>query len=105
MKARDIMTKNVVSVTPDCSIADMAATLQKFRVSGLPVINAGGALVGVVTEDEVRFVGNTAKISLASLDALAGAPRFARRVHHAKALIREKFVRSLLWRCGLAVLE
>ncbi|SFV34186.1 CBS domain-containing protein [Hyphomicrobium facile] len=52
MKARDIMTKNVVSVTPECSIVDMAATMQKFRVSGLPVINAGGALVGLVTEGD-----------------------------------------------------
>jgi len=52
MKARDIMTKNVVSVTPDCSIADMATMMQKFRVSGLPVINAGGELVGLVTEGD-----------------------------------------------------
>jgi len=52
MKARDIMTKNVVSVTPDCSIADMAATMQKYRVSGLPVIDAGGTLVGLVTEGD-----------------------------------------------------
>ncbi|CAA2137143.1 CBS domain-containing protein [Hyphomicrobium sp. ghe19] len=52
MKALDIMTKNVVSVTPDSSIADMAATMQKFRVSGLPVIDANGALVGMVTEGD-----------------------------------------------------
>ncbi|MBS0269658.1 MAG: CBS domain-containing protein [Proteobacteria bacterium] len=80
MKARDIMTKNVVSVTPDCSIADMAATMQKFRVSGLPVINAGGALVGVVTEGDClrrTETGTETKRSgwrsfLASPETLAG---------------------------------
>ncbi|WP_045835368.1 CBS domain-containing protein [Hyphomicrobium sp. 99] len=52
MKARDIMTKNVVSITPDSSIMEMAETMQKFRVSGLPVINASGQLVGLVTEGD-----------------------------------------------------
>ena len=52
MKAKDVMTKDVVSVTPDCSIADMAAKMQEFRVSGLPVINAEGVLVGIVTEGD-----------------------------------------------------
>ncbi len=52
MKARDVMTRNVVSVTPDCTIEDMARKLQQYRISGLPVVNAGGALVGVVTESD-----------------------------------------------------
>lgn len=52
MKARDVMTSRVVSVTPDCTIADMAKRMQQYRISGLPVINAGGALVGVVTEGD-----------------------------------------------------
>jgi CBS domain-containing protein len=52
MKARDVMTRNVVSITPDSSIADMAKRMQQHRISGLPVINAGGALVGMVTEGD-----------------------------------------------------
>ncbi len=36
MKARDIMTKNVVSVTPDCSIADMATTMRKSASAVCP---------------------------------------------------------------------
>jgi CBS domain-containing protein len=52
MKARDVMTSSVVSVTPDCSIADLATRMQKYRISGMPVINEGGALVGIVTEGD-----------------------------------------------------
>jgi len=52
MKARDVMTTNVVSVTPDCPISEMAKRMQQYRISGLPVINAGGALVGIVTEGD-----------------------------------------------------
>lgn len=52
MKARDVMTTHVVSVTPDCSILEMAKRMKQYRISGLPVINAGGVLVGIVTEGD-----------------------------------------------------
>ncbi|WP_045836328.1 CBS domain-containing protein [Hyphomicrobium sp. 99] len=80
MKARDIMIRDVVSVTPDCSIAEMAQKMQQFRVSGLPVINAEGELVGVVTEGDClrrAETGTQVKRSgwrsfLASPETLAG---------------------------------
>lgn len=52
MKARDVMSKAVVSVTPDCSIEDMAKKMEEYRISGLPVIDASGALVGMITEGD-----------------------------------------------------
>jgi len=80
MKARDVMTKNVVSITPDRSIAEMAETMQKFRVSGLPVIDASGRLVGLVTEGDClrrTEIGTASTRSgwrwyLASTEMLAG---------------------------------
>lgn len=54
MKARDVMTRGVVSVTPDCTIQELAKRMQQYRISGLPVINAGGALVGMVTEADCQ---------------------------------------------------
>ena len=54
MKARDVMTRAVVSVTPDCTIKELAKRMQQYRISGLPVINAGGALVGMVTEADCQ---------------------------------------------------
>src|SRR5512136_68693 len=52
MKVRDVMTASVISVTPDCSISEMAKRMQEYRVSGLPVLNEAGALVGIVTEGD-----------------------------------------------------
>jgi CBS domain-containing protein len=54
MKARDVMTRGVVSVAPDCTIKELAKRMQQYRISGLPVINAGGALVGMVTEADCQ---------------------------------------------------
>lgn len=80
MKARDIMTKNVVSITPESSIAEMAETMRKFRVSGLPVIDASGQLVGLVTEGDCLRRAETGTATarsgwrwfLASAETLAG---------------------------------
>ena len=54
MKARDVMTGPSVSVTPDCTIKELAKRMQQYRICGLPVINAGGALVGMVTEADCQ---------------------------------------------------
>lgn len=50
MKVREIMTTNVVSVREDHTIEDGARLLAHHHISGLPVVNRDGALVGLVTE-------------------------------------------------------
>lgn len=50
MKAREIMTTNVVSVRDDHTIEDAARLLARHHISGLPVVNREGALIGLVTE-------------------------------------------------------
>jgi CBS domain-containing protein len=50
---RDVMTGSVVSVTPDMPIKDVARLLEEKRISGLPVCDADGAVVGVVTEGDL----------------------------------------------------
>jgi CBS domain-containing protein/rubredoxin len=50
MKARDIMTAGVISVPEDSTVEDAARLLARHRISGLPVVNGAGALVGLVTE-------------------------------------------------------
>ncbi len=50
MRVRDIMTTEVVSIAPDASIAEALDVLTKRRLSGLPVVDAAGNLVGIVSE-------------------------------------------------------
>jgi CBS domain-containing protein len=52
MKAQDIMTRTVVSTRPDASIAEMAKLMLDNRISGLPVVDDRGDLVGIVTEGD-----------------------------------------------------
>jgi CBS domain-containing protein len=50
MKVRDVMTPHVVSVTPDESVFVAAGLMLQKKISGLPVVDGLGNLVGVVTE-------------------------------------------------------
>src|SRR5688500_5049552 len=52
MNARDIMTTNVVTVTPETTIATVAALLLERRISGLPVAD-GERVVGIVSESDL----------------------------------------------------
>jgi len=53
MKARDLMSSPVVSVLPDASVRQIASTLLKHRISGVPVVDAGGSLVGMVSDGDL----------------------------------------------------
>jgi CBS domain-containing protein len=58
MKARDVMTRNVVAVRADATIRDIARLLLEKHVSGVPVVDAAGAPVGMVSEgDLIAFIG------------------------------------------------
>ena len=52
MRAYQIMTRQVLTVCPDTAIVDAANTMLKQHISGLPVINAMGKLVGIVSEGD-----------------------------------------------------
>ena len=52
MKVSDVMTPNVLSVPPDESVVTAAQLMLQKRISGVPVIDAGGNLVGIVTEGD-----------------------------------------------------
>jgi CBS domain-containing protein len=52
MRAHQIMTRNVITVRPDSSIVDAAKLMLEHHVSGLPVLDKDGALVGIVSEGD-----------------------------------------------------
>lgn len=52
MRAHQIMTRTVISVSPDATILEAANTMLQKHVSGLPVIDAAGKLVGIVSEGD-----------------------------------------------------
>src|SRR5579872_4467190 len=52
MRAHQIMTKDVITVTPHTSIEDAAKIMLKTHISGLPVLDDAGKLVGIVSESD-----------------------------------------------------
>jgi CBS domain-containing protein len=52
MRAHQIMTRPVVTVTPETTIVDAANLMLQRHVSGLPVVDHSGQLVGVVSEGD-----------------------------------------------------
>jgi len=53
LKAKDIMTKEVIVVTPATTIEEFAKMLMKHRISGAPVVDEEGNLHGIVTENDL----------------------------------------------------
>ena len=53
LTARDIMTRNVVTVKPETSIEELATLLVKNEISGVPVVDDAGSLFGIVTENDL----------------------------------------------------
>src|SRR5574342_291684 len=53
LTAKDIMTKDVITVRPDTSIEELASLLVENRISGAPVVDDSGNLYGIVTENDL----------------------------------------------------
>lgn len=50
---RDVMTREVIHVRDDADITEVAELLSENRISGLPVVDGEGGVVGVITEADV----------------------------------------------------
>jgi IMP dehydrogenase len=49
------MITNPVTCGPDATVADVEALCARYRISGLPVTDAAGILLGIVTNRDIRF--------------------------------------------------
>ncbi|WP_106639302.1 IMP dehydrogenase [Allosphingosinicella vermicomposti] len=52
------MVVNPITMTPDQPLADALELMQRHRISGIPITEAGGRLVGILTNRDVRFAEN-----------------------------------------------
>src|ERR671931_587098 len=51
--AREIMSSPPITIGPDASVIELAALLSKHHISGVPVVDEQGRLLGVATEADV----------------------------------------------------
>ncbi len=64
LKARDIMTKEVITVQPDTGIVEAAKLLLEHNINGLPVVDKEGRLKGIICQSDL--IAQQRKISLPS---------------------------------------
>jgi len=55
MQAKDLMTRDVVTIREDASVSQLCDVMQAAHANGLPVLNAHDELVGIVTEDDILY--------------------------------------------------
>lgn len=92
MKVSEIMTRRVVSVGPDDTILQAVHLMLKHHVSGLPVVDDEGKLVGIVTEGDFlrRSETGTERKRWRWLDVFLGHADAAKSYVHSHGLkIRE----------------
>ena len=53
MRARDVMVRAVVTTSPDTTVEELARLMINLRISGVPVMDRDGRLVGIVTEGDL----------------------------------------------------
>jgi len=53
MIARQIMTKEIITVTPSMTVKSLANTLIKNQISGAPVTGKDGKIIGIVSEADI----------------------------------------------------
>jgi CBS domain-containing protein len=84
--ARDLMTRDVVVVHPESSLLEAVKLMARHRISGLPVVDDAGNIVGMISEgDLVRWHEGYTEKQARWLDMLAEgtelAPSFVQAIH------------------------
>ncbi len=84
MKAQDVMTRDVISIDPDATVLQAARLMLQHHISGLPVIDKGGNLVGVLSEGDFlrRRETRTERKRARWLEFLIGPGRMAAEYSH-----------------------
>ncbi len=85
MQASDIMTTDVVTVSKDAVIRDVAKMMFERQISAMPVVDSGGKLVGIISEGDLlrRAELKTERQRPWWLEVLAGNAELAKEFVHA----------------------
>jgi len=86
-KAQDIMTKNVITVTPETTVTELARLLASHTIGGAPVVDDSGRLLGVVTESDL--IDQTKKIHIPTVVAILDSLIFLERPDKMEKEIRK----------------
>ena len=91
------MVVNPITIAPDATLADAQALMARHRISGIPVVEASGRLVGILTNRDVRFAENPLQpvSELMTRDNLAVVPADVDQ-EDARRLLHQRRIEKLL---------
>ena len=96
MRAKDVMTRNIVSVAPDATGLQAARLMLQHHISGLPVVDASGKLVGILSEGDFlrRRETSTQRRRSRWLEFLMGPGKIASEYTQSHGRTRSPFFHS-----------
>jgi CBS domain-containing protein len=99
MKAKDVMTRHVISVAPDASILEALRLMLGNEISGLPVVDQNDKLLGIVTEGDFlrRAETGTERRRPRWLEFLLGPGMIASDYVHSHARRVDEVMTSDVW--------
>lgn len=93
----DIMTKDVITIAPQTSVGEIARLMSDHDISGLPVIDGSGKIMGIVTDLDMivrntRFKMPTFFTILDSIIYLETPHHFQERLEHVLGTTAEEIM-------------
>jgi CBS domain-containing protein len=87
----EIMDPDPVSVAPDASVEDVVMALREHQLPGLPVVDADGQLVGIVTEADLVLPDDEGDLHIPHYVNLFGGTVFLESLHRFEDRLRKAF--------------
>ena len=90
----EIMDSNPAAVAPDASVEEVVAALREHELPGLPVVDADGQLVGIVTEADLVLPDDEGDLHIPHYVNLFGGTVFLESLHRFEDRLRKAFAAS-----------
>ena len=90
----EIMDSSPVTVASDASVEDVVATLREHQLPGVPVVDADGQLVGIVTEADLVLPDDEGDLHIPHYVNLFGGTVFLESLHRFEDRLRKAFAAS-----------
>ena len=81
LTVRDVMDADPVSVTPETPVQDVVRRLREHELGGLPVVNEGGRVIGIITDSDLVMAGDEGDLHLPHFIELFGGIVFLESLH------------------------
>ena len=90
----EIMDSSPVTVASDASVEDVVAALREHQLPGMPVVDADGRLVGIVTEADLVLPDDEGDLHIPHYVNLFGGTVFLESLHRFEDRLRKAFAAS-----------